>query len=239
MKFIVVCVIVCAIALNFSLDFVYPAAVNTPQKYSASNFGTLLGQQHNERAKEITNAWEECNETYNVPLHEGIDLFQNPPWGEERYVDRMSKCLVDCTLRKTGVVTDCGLDEAEYMKQIKQLRFNYTSFNVNDESDNDKRKIWETIENRANSLPPLCYYVFSSDSFYTQIQHRIPTLNYQNRCYKLIQSYSKAARKCKDLKDPQGDDCETSWMIMRCIMDENRGQFYNSPFYPIKINALN
>lgn len=92
------------------------------------------------------------------------------------------------------------------MKQIKQLRFNHTLFDINQESMENKRKIWETVESRANSLTPLCYAVFSSDSFYSQLFYRIPSLNFKDRCYKLIQSYSKAARKCKDLKDAAGDE---------------------------------
>lgn len=92
------------------------------------------------------------------------------------------------------------------MKQIKQLRFNYTTFNINDESMDNKRRIWETMENRANSFTPLCFYVFSSDSFFSQPMYRLPTLSYKDRCYKLIQAYQKAADKCKDIKDPDGDE---------------------------------
>lgn len=76
------------------------------QGYSSANFGSVLGEQYDKRAKEITDAWQTCNETYNVPFYEGIDLFQNPPWSDDRSrVDRMVKCLVDCTLRATGVVS--------------------------------------------------------------------------------------------------------------------------------------
>lgn len=70
-----------------------------------SYFEYLLNEQYEKTSTEIANAWLKCNETHSVPFDESIEMFQNPPRGDERYFNRAAKCLVDCTMRETGIVS--------------------------------------------------------------------------------------------------------------------------------------
>lgn len=103
-----------------------------------------------------------------------------------------AKCFVDCTLRKTGVVstqllwnnnltrhapillfiepfyymqmTDDGFDEKEYMMQIKQLtKLNYTAVEKNEKPMEPKQKILDAIFKRATRYSKDCYAVGAND----------------------------------------------------------------------------
>lgn len=54
---------------------------------------------------EILNAFYKCNQTYLVPFHASLELFQNPPFGIMRMTEENAKCLMDCTMREMGVVS--------------------------------------------------------------------------------------------------------------------------------------
>ncbi|XP_037029872.1 uncharacterized protein LOC119069815 [Bradysia coprophila] len=234
MNFITVCVIVCAIALNFSFDFVNPqtrpennvansflnrdsdneryksfSPVNaenyyikharTPcadidrddQNFSVANFESDLNQQYNESVARIIVPWLNCSlniQGFDVPA---VDLFSNDRHRKVQPASRKRKCLLDCTLRRMGVMTDAGLDETEYMVQIKQLRFNYTSFDINEKSNETKQKILDTILKQTLSRAKL-------DNCHSNNSQRFadnPSL-YRSICYDLIESYALAARNC-------------------------------------------
>lgn len=167
-----------------------------------SYFEFLLNEQYEKTSTEITNAWLKCNETYKVPFDEAIDIFQNPPRGDERFMSREAKCLVDCTMRNTGVVSgklkvsstarmrffyhfsilfnqlsDDGFNVPQYMTHVKQLRFNYTSFDINNRPQDSKREMLMTIWKRSSGCGS----------------------------YATILNYSWAARQCSDVRDPNGD----------------------------------
>lgn len=73
------------------------------------------------------------------------------------------------------------------MVQIKQLRFNYTTFDAKKTSLRTKRIIWDAIRQKANAFSDgACYYNNSNP-------------NDREHCYELIQSYDLAARTCKDI----------------------------------------
>lgn len=93
-------------------------------------------------------------------------------------------------------MTDDGFNVAEYMKQIKQLRLNYTSFDINEQPSEMRRTIFDVTHAQ---LPRLvrkdnCYHISALD----------PNQKYAE-CYTLIKSYEQAANDCKDLQDPDGD----------------------------------
>lgn len=98
-------------------------------------------------------------------------------------------------------MTDYGLDEDEYMKQIKQMRYNYTSFDRNTKSKEMKKLIEDTIIERASRL--IHYETREPDSFTQAKCENIPP--FRNHCYDLLLSYAEAAHECKNLKDPDGD----------------------------------
>ncbi|XP_037030956.1 uncharacterized protein LOC119070631 [Bradysia coprophila] len=216
MKFIVfIIIIVSAIALSVSSDC-SDGSVNNSQNddkqftFFSTYFDYLLNEQYEKTSTEIADAWLKCNETYSVPFDEGIDMFQNPPRGDERYMRREAKCLVDCTMRNTGVMTDEGFQVEQYMRHVKQLRFNYTSFDIDKRPAGAKRDMLATIWKRSSGCGS----------------------------YGTILNYSWAARQCSDVRDPEGDNCETAWLIMRCMMNRKRERLYNSPFFPVLLKEL-
>lgn len=133
-------------------------------------------------------------------------------------------------------MTDNGLDEAEYMMQIKQLRYNYTSFDINasDIKPEDKTWLMGVIERRASFLKA---FNWPKDACKTA-QQDIPYHN--NPCNALIESYAEAARTCKNVKYPKGDACETSYRIMKCVGEENwKRNYAEAAFYPVRWYTLN
>lgn len=189
-------------------------------------------------AAKIVNKWLKCNKTFPVPYNEGRGIFHYDVWSDKQYVSQTVKCFVDCTLRESRVVskvinvtpqhriglfngsfyckqiTDAGrLDETEYMSQIKQLRFNYTLFDINTLSVEEKQQIWETVYKEANNYPRNCYAAaplgnlpFNHMIFGSLLGHVSPEkVNIEDTCYNLILSYAQAARKCKNVRDPKGD----------------------------------
>ncbi|XP_037029884.1 uncharacterized protein LOC119069826 [Bradysia coprophila] len=196
-----------------------------------SYFDYELRKQFMRRIVTIVRSWMQCRKVFALPLNESMDIFENPPVGDERYVKRTAKCLADCTMRKDGVMSDDGLDEAKYIVQIMQLRYNYTTFDIMKKSSEEKEKIWDTISKRASLLTS---YEMRPNDLYRHFKCRNMS-PFRNHCYDLIRSYVQAVRNCKNLKDPKDDDCETSWMIMRCIMEENRKRSFDGPFYPIRL----
>lgn len=98
-------------------------------------------------------------------------------------------------------MNDYGLNETEYMKQIKQMRYNYTTFDVSEQSNEMKKLIRDTIVKRASRL---VHYETRADDLYTQSKcENNPPM--RNHCYNLLLSYEQAAHGCKYLKDSSGD----------------------------------
>lgn len=98
-------------------------------------------------------------------------------------------------------MTDEGLNEEEYMLHIKQLRYNYTSFDLESKSREEKDRILNIISIRA-------LYLTNYEGIWATEWHEYSCKRkspYRNVCNDLIQSYALAARKCKSLKDPKGD----------------------------------
>ncbi|XP_037029870.1 uncharacterized protein LOC119069814 isoform X2 [Bradysia coprophila] len=213
--------------------------------YSPDTFGNLQKATFITLATKLVTRWLKCNQTFPVPYNEGRGIFRYDVWSDKHNVNQQVKCFVDCMLREARVIldNDGSLDVVEYTSQIKQLRFNYTIFDINNLSMGDKQQIWDTVYSQANDYPRNCYAVDSfGNEFYDHSKfgsikdHVSPTkVNIADNCYNLILSYAQAARKCKNVKDPNGNRCETSWMIMRCIMKENRERSFLGPFYPIDL----
>lgn len=74
-------------------------------------------------------------------------------------------------------MSDDGLDENAYMLQIKQLKYNYTSFDINKETPEKRQEILTTIKDL------------------TQTEHS----------YEIIRSYEYAAHECKYKQDLGSD----------------------------------
>lgn len=87
---------------------------------------------------------------------------------------RLSWPFMVCTIIQ---MTDEGLDEKLYLTQIKQLRFNFTHFDVNDQTPEVKEQVLDAI----NHLGGI------------------------RNSYEIIQTYEWAAHECKDRKDPEND----------------------------------
>ncbi|XP_037036586.1 uncharacterized protein LOC119074528 isoform X2 [Bradysia coprophila] len=261
MNFITVCVIVCAIALSFSFDFVNPLVqhkstatnVGIPGCHSVSGkcmrsphvpigaepidtarvdpavsmeeFESGLKRRYLETSATIVDAWRKCNETYHVPSNESYDMFINPTWGVERALSKDAKCLIDCTMRKMGVMTDEGFQWSEYIDQIKKLRFVYTTFNINDKPDETRMQMWNAVFRQALEYSyRKCYINANFDEGSDSLD--------RHYCYGLAMSYYQAVKVCKDIRHAEGDSCETSLMIMKCIISDNRRRSYDVPFYP-------
>lgn len=65
----------------------------------------LLVAQYEKRIAQIFDSLKECNSTWAVPLDESIELFENLPVGLLRLTNKPAKCLMDCVMRKNGVVS--------------------------------------------------------------------------------------------------------------------------------------
>ncbi|KAG4078346.1 hypothetical protein HA402_013056 [Bradysia odoriphaga] len=100
-------------------------------------------------------------------------------------------------MREMGVVTDDGLNVAEYMLQIKILRLNYTLFDRNEKSTETRQIISDVINNQTIRF-------LAHDSCWRLANQTVPHTD-SNVCYELIKSYEKAANKCKDVEDSNGD----------------------------------
>ncbi|KAG4076409.1 hypothetical protein HA402_005852 [Bradysia odoriphaga] len=260
MNFITVCVIVCAIALNFSFDFVNPLVQHKstasndriPGCYSISGkcmrsphvpigaepidtakidpavsmdeFEIGLKRRYLETSASVVDAWRQCNATYHVPSNESFDMFINPTWGIERRLSKNAKCLIDCTMRKMGVMTDDGFQWSEYVDQIKKLRFVYTTFNINDKPEETRRLMWNAVFRKALE--------YSYRKCYINADFKESDSLDRHYCYGLAMSYYQAAKACMDVRHAEGDSCETSSMIMNCIISDNRRRSYDVPFYP-------
>ncbi|XP_037031502.1 uncharacterized protein LOC119071008 [Bradysia coprophila] len=234
MKSITVCLIVCAIALNLSLNFANPETtttdiVNTSRttgsnhSFPAFSFKSVLQHQYNALVDRINATWLQCNETFNVLR------------SQQRLDPHMSstrKCLVDCTLRTMGMITDNAPDDDQYMLYMKQLRLNYTTntSDMNKKSKDSKKSIFDPLNHQLphgvrNGTCRAVVGVSNTD---------VP---FSDLCQVLIESYSLAASKCNDLQSPYGDNCDTSWMIMSCMIRRHRGKLYKSPFYVLADNG--
>lgn len=143
-----------------------------------------------------------------------------------------------------------GFDVDKYMEHIKQLRYNYTTFDINSKSIDEKDKLLDTISRRAIMLPS---YRPNVQSYAILCKRKSP---HPNLCNDLIESYALAARECKKLENRSNNtwviascwlkgagslikngflrfSCEASFTLMRCIMEENRSRTFNGPFYPV------
>ncbi|KAG4067007.1 hypothetical protein HA402_012353 [Bradysia odoriphaga] len=198
------------------------------QNFSIANFESDLNRQYNESVARIIVPWLNCSlhiQGFDVPA---VDLFSNDRHRKVQSASKKRKCLLDCTLRRIGVMTDAGLNETEYMLQIRQLRFNYTTFDINEKSNETKQKILDTILQQTLRRAELdnCHSINS------QRFSENPRL-YRSICYDLVESYALAASNCKNVKDPKGDRCETSWMILQCMNEDHRKRSFIGPFYPV------
>ncbi|KAJ6648198.1 hypothetical protein Bhyg_03424 [Pseudolycoriella hygida] len=215
--------------ISGSLEASLAAKVEQCNHIASVDFEKKLSQQYDEAAGKILKAWLRCNRSLKVPFDEAIDLFQNPPWGDERYVPYKAKCLVDCTLRSLKVMTEEGFDAELYHIQIKQLRLNYTTFEANEE----EQKILGEMHKRAMRFSRNCYSVGNP----SKTNMSLDEFEHQ-KCFELIKIYAHSAIECENVQDPKGDKCETSWMLMKCIIIRNRYRSFNSPFYPIMLDQL-
>ncbi|XP_037031503.1 uncharacterized protein LOC119071009 [Bradysia coprophila] len=214
MKFITVCVIVCALALNLYLNCADIAVQRVhynitqfiaeelerekEQPFDPATWNSSLLQQYDALANSINATWLKCNEIFSKPEYQ-VDMFSSTAVGTNT-----RKCLVDCTLRLMGVVTNDDLDTSVYIDIINQLRDNYTSFDIADEDcyTLDEDNPWKLEE----VYPDMCHILFVANA---------------------------DAEHCVNLKDPHGDLCQSSWMKLSCLMRRHRQKFKRSPFYPI------
>lgn len=72
-------------------------------------------------------------------------------------------------------MTDEGFKEEVYLRHIKQLRYNYTTYDVYQKSPEQKQQVLDAINKLGGPN------------------------------YELIQIYEWAANECKDKKDPEDD----------------------------------
>ncbi|KAG4068455.1 hypothetical protein HA402_004795 [Bradysia odoriphaga] len=212
MKFITVCVIVCAIALNLYLNCaeipVQKVHFNVTQfiadelerekeqTFDPATWNSSLLQQYDALANLINATWLKCKETFSLPEYQ-VDMFSSTAVGTNT-----RKCLVDCTLRLMGVVMNDDLDPSDYIDIIHQLRNNYTSFDIYDEDcyTLDEDNPWKLEE----VYPDMCHILFVTNGEY-----------------------------CSSMQDPHGDLCQSSWMMLSCLMRRHRQKFEKSPFSPI------
>lgn len=90
-------------------------------------------------------------------------------------------------------ITDDGLNVTEYMVQIRYLRFNYTSFDERYANSSEMKKMmFDVIKESAIIFSDKkCFYNnYSPDN--------------REHCYELIQSYERAANRCKLIKNSEG-----------------------------------
>jgi hypothetical protein len=210
MKLIFVFLAVCTLMQSISCN---PTAATTRRdsKFFTSDFEYGLFDQYIERRVAIVTAWLECRKTFRT-RNQNTLIFRSANWDG---VTNTAKCLVDCTMRNTGVMTDKGFDEDQYMRHIKQLRYNYTSFDINSKPLEEKAQILHSMAKLA-----------------TQLEKYEQNGSAGSRYNALIQSYADAAHNCKGLKDVNEDNCETSFMIMRCIAEKLKKDAFTAPFYP-------
>lgn len=77
-------------------------------------------------------------------------------------------------------MTDDGFKEDIYLRHVKQLRYNYTSYDIDAKSPEVKQQILNAINKFSQPKPK------------------------QN--HQLLQIYEWATNECKDKKDPEGDN---------------------------------
>ncbi|XP_037029860.1 uncharacterized protein LOC119069807 isoform X2 [Bradysia coprophila] len=284
MKFIVVCVTVCAIALSFCFDFTLGArppksflnhnhderrlhsdfspihsenyyikhpnipsgeggrrikVVRSDPNFSITDFANELDQQYNETITKIVASWLNCSKTFDVPTGEASQLFATKVRQVSQIVPRPQRCAVDCVLRQLGVITDAGMNETEYMLQIKKLRFNHTSFDITKKSNETKAMILDTTYQKMMSLATNdeCFAVSGTRGLVNGTrgfrENAPPHLS--EICHGLIDSYAYAASLCKHMSnDPRGDNCMTSYIKVQCMNElQTFRRGYQSPFYPI------
>ncbi|XP_037039767.1 uncharacterized protein LOC119076865 isoform X2 [Bradysia coprophila] len=241
MKFIFVATIVSALALslcsssNVTGDYspFYKSLVTretyhhyandsdpTDRIYFSTQFEHMLTEQYFQAQSFIVDAWMKCGKVFVMKnVDDAIDIFKNPPLGRRRVATSDMQCLYHCIMNRTGM-TDDGFQEAPYMKLIKQLRFNYTSFDVDELRGKTKLKLLASIRSLANGL------------------NNYKMITYQNaphpdEAYYLIESYARAAYKCKDVDLGILNKCEDCWNVIRCILLQNRLTDFDSPFFPL------
>ncbi|KAJ6648197.1 hypothetical protein Bhyg_03423, partial [Pseudolycoriella hygida] len=190
------------------------------------DFEGMVKEKQVEAATAILKAWMKCNETFKVPFDDGVALFANIP-DDGRHVNTSVKCLVDCTIRETGLMTDDDrLDSAKYLAKISELRFNYLDY----KEDETKLQILEAIYKTSVGFAENCYSMEDPHGNMDEFLRKT--------CFDLIKAYKESVNHCEGLKDPKDDKCATSWMILRCIMKKNREQSFQSPFYPVRLNEF-
>ncbi|XP_037036425.1 uncharacterized protein LOC119074408 [Bradysia coprophila] len=238
MKFIYVAIIVSALALSLCScsnstvnDSPFYKSLVTKETfrdrmYFSTYFEHLLKEQFFQTQSVIVNAWKECSEHFYITdADDAIDIFKNPPLAKN--VKSHKKCLYNCIMNRTGVMTDDGFQEGLYMKTIRQLRLNYTSFNIDEKRGETKLKILKTVKRLAKGL-----------NRFTMCSTRNSKSNRDDSEY-LLESYARAAHKCKQVEYPEVlDRCEDSWNLMNCIIAQNQQRNFDSPFYPLWVKDL-
>lgn len=71
----------------------------------------ILNIQFQKKAAELIDWLNECNQTWSATEDESIELFKNPPPHVIRFTTKPAKCLMDCVMRKSGVV--CKMEDIE------------------------------------------------------------------------------------------------------------------------------
>ncbi|KAJ6624462.1 hypothetical protein Bhyg_16574 [Pseudolycoriella hygida] len=198
MELVFILLMVCTIVVSFKFVNCQGCANGKNcNKMNQTNFEKRLIHQYDEVARTIVKAWLKCNETFVIPFEDGIDLFQNPPWGEERIASYEAKCLVDCTLRETGVMSDNGFSMKKYYTQIKHLSLNYENLKLNKAQLRVLDEMYKKLMRFSNN----CYFMGDpnkqSDSNPVQLRRSV--------CQNLVQAYEKSALVCKDVQDPDDD----------------------------------
>lgn len=125
-----------------------------------------------------------------------------PAWSVNAKLIRREKRILTVCYHAIYQMSDSGLDEIEYLSHIKQLRYNYTTFDIHKLSIRAQRRVMEIISKRASDLPR---YIARPLDFHDHFICRIYSKVFRNTCYNLIQSYALAARNCKNLKATDGD----------------------------------
>lgn len=70
-----------------------------------SEFERTLYHQFYVTMVDTKTAWTQCKEIFNAPQEQGMFIFANPNLSFEKSTWKSAKCLFDCTMRKTGVVS--------------------------------------------------------------------------------------------------------------------------------------
>lgn len=82
---------------------VYP--IDVDEHRFTNDFERTLYNQFYRRMSDVIMSWFTCKKMFKAPRAQSFHIFQNPVSSPELQYQRSAKCLMDCTMRRTGVVS--------------------------------------------------------------------------------------------------------------------------------------